>query len=189
MPRLLVVVACTREERVGHLIADWAMERVAAHGKFQPELADLKELGLPLLDEPKHPRLGQYKHARTKAWSATVTAADAFLFVTPEYNYSMPPALLNALDYLFREWAYKPAAFVSYGGQSGGMRSVQSAKPVLTSLKIMPLPEAVAIPFMSTFIKDGRFHGDDSQAKAAVTMLDELHKWAVALAPMRAPAA
>ena len=118
-----------------------------------------------------------------------MAAADAFLFVTPEYNYSMPPALLNALDYLFREWAYKPAAFVSYGGQSGGMRSVQSAKPVLTSLKIMPLPEAVAIPFMSKFIKDGRFEADESQAKAGVAMLDELHKWAGALAPLRAPPA
>jgi NAD(P)H-dependent FMN reductase len=189
MLKLLVVVTSTREARVGHLIADWAMEQVRAHGKFEPELVDLKAVGLPVLDEPNHPRFGQYKHAHTKAWSATVAAADAFLFVTPEYIYSMPPALLNALDYLFREWAYKPAAFVSYGGQSGGMRSVQSAKPVLTSLKIMPLPEAVAIPFMSKFIKDGRFEGDESQAKAGVTMLDELHKWAAALAPLRAPPA
>ncbi len=189
MLKLLVVVASTREERVGHLVADWAMEQVVAHGKFQSELADLKVIGLPVLDEPKHPRFGQYKHAHTKSWSATVSAADAFLFVTPEYNYAMPPALLNALDYLFREWAYKPAAFVSYGGQSGGMRSVQSAKPVLTTLKIMPLPEAVAIPFVSKFIKDGAFAGDEHQAKAAVAMLDELHKWAGALAPLRAPAA
>ena len=189
MPKLLVVVASTREARVGHLVADWAMEQVRAHGKFQPELADLKSIGLPLVDEPNHPRLGQYKHAHTKAWSATVTSADAFLFVTPEYNYAMPPSLLNALDYLFREWAYKPAAFVSYGGQSGGMRSAQSAKPVLTTLKVVPLPEAVAIPFVTKFLKDDRFEGDESQAKAAVAMLDELHKWAMALAPMRAPAA
>jgi NAD(P)H-dependent FMN reductase len=189
MAKLLVVVTSTREERVGHLVADWAVQQVRAHGKFQPELADLKVVNLPLLDEPNHPRFGQYKNAHTKAWSATVAGADAFLFVTPEYNYAMPPALLNALDYLFREWAYKPAAFVSYGGLSGGMRSVQSAKPVLTSLKIMPLPEGVAIPFVTKFIKDGRFEGDETQAKSAVAMLDELHKWATALAPVRTPAA
>ncbi|HVV17514.1 MAG TPA: NAD(P)H-dependent oxidoreductase [Polyangia bacterium] len=188
MLKLLVVVASTREERVGHLVADWAVGQVRAHGKFQSELADLKAIDLPLLDEPNHPRLGQYKHAHTKAWSATVSAADAFLFVTPEYNFAMAPAMLNALDYLFREWAYKPAAFVSYGGMSGGTRSVQSAKPVLTSLKIMPLPEAVAIPFVTKFVKDGRFEGDENQAKSAVAMLDELHKWAAALAPLRAPA-
>ncbi|MES1209904.1 MAG: NAD(P)H-dependent oxidoreductase [Pseudomonadota bacterium] len=171
MLKLLVVVASTREERVGHLVADWAVGQVRAHGKFQSELADLKAIDLPLLDEPNHPRLGQYKHAHTKAWSATVSAADAFLFVTPEYNFAMAPAMLNALDYLFREWAYKPAAFVSYGGMSGGTRSVQSAKP-----------------FVTKFVKDGRFEGDENQAKSAVAMLDELHKWAAALAPLRAPA-
>ena len=57
MLKLLVVVTSTREARVGHLIADWAMEQVRAHGKFEPELADLKAVGLPVLDEPNHPRL------------------------------------------------------------------------------------------------------------------------------------
>lgn len=183
--KLLVVVASTREERVGHLLADWAMEQVSAHGKFQPELADLKVINLPMLDEPEHPRFGKYRHAHTKAWSATVKAADAFLFVIPEYNYSMPPALLNAVDYLFHEWAYKPAAFVSYGGLSGGTRSQQSAKPVLTSMKMMPIPEAVSIPFVRNFLKDGRFAAEESQTKAAAAMLDELYKWAGALAPLR----
>ncbi len=183
--KLLVVTASTREERIGHLIADWAMERVRAHGKFQPEMADLKVIALPMLDEPEHPRFGKYRHAHTKAWSATVKAADAYLFVVPEYNYAMPPALLNAVDYLFHEWAYKPAAFVSYGGVSGGTRSVQSAKPVLTSMKMMPIPEAVSIPFVRNFLKDGRFAAEETQAKAAAGMLDELHKWAGALAPLR----
>lgn len=187
--KLLVVVASTREERVGHLIADWAMDQARAHGKFQPELADLKAVNLPMLDEPEHPRLGKYRHAHTRAWSATVAAADAFLFVVPEYNYAMPPALLNAIDYLFHEWAYKPAGFVSYGGISGGVRSVQSAKPVLTSMKIMPVPEAVSIPFVRNFLKEGRFAGEETQAKSATAMLDELHKWAGALAPLRAPRA
>ncbi len=184
---LLVVTTSTRDERIGHLIADWAIEQVGAHGKFQPQLADLKAINLPMLDEPEHPRFGKYRHAHTKAWSATVAAADAFVFVVPEYNYAMPPALLNAVDYLFHEWTYKPAAFVSYGGVSGGTRSVQSAKPVLTSLKIMPIPEGVSIPFVRNFLKDGRFVGEETQTKAAAAMLDELHKWAGALAPLRAP--
>jgi NAD(P)H-dependent FMN reductase len=184
--KLLVVVASTREERKGHLVADWAVEQVRAHGKFQPELADLKAIALPLLDEPNHPRLRQYRNPHTKAWSARVDGADAFLFVVPEYNYAMPPALLNALDYLFHEWSYKPGAFVSYGGVSGGTRSAQSAKPVLTTLKIMPIPEAVSIPFFMNSVKDGRFVGDETQAKSAVALLDELHRWAVALAPLRA---
>ena len=58
--------------------------------------------------------------AHTKAWSARVDAADAFVFVTPEYNYGVPAALKNAIDYLNTEWAYKPVGFVSYGGIFAG---------------------------------------------------------------------
>jgi NAD(P)H-dependent FMN reductase len=185
--KLLIVTASTREQRIGHLVADWAIEQVRANAKFQPELADLKAINLPMLDEPNHPRFGNYQHAHTKAWSAIVAAADAFLFVVPEYNYAMPPALLNAVDYLFHEWSYKPAAFVSYGGISAGTRSVQSAKTVLTSMRIMPIPEAVSIPFVRNLLKEDRFVGEETQVKSAAGMLDELHKWATALAPLRAP--
>jgi NAD(P)H-dependent FMN reductase len=185
--KLLVVVTSTREQRVGHLLADWAVEQARAHGKFDPELADLKAINLPMLDEPNHPRFANYQYAHTKAWSAIVSAADAYLFVVPEYNYSMPPALLNAIDYLFHEWAYKPAAFASYGGISAGTRSVQHAKPVLTSMRVMPIPEAVQIPFVRNFLKDGGFVGDEHLAKSATHMLDELHKWATALLPLRTP--
>ena len=148
MPKLSVVVASTRPGRIGLPVAEWFVERAKAHGKFDVDLVDLKEQNLPLLDEPKHPRFQEYEHAHTKAWSAKVRGSDAFVFVTPEYNYASPPALLNALDYLVHEWAYKPAGFVSYGGPSGGVRSVQMTKLLLTSLKIVPIPEAVAIPLV-----------------------------------------
>jgi NAD(P)H-dependent FMN reductase len=187
--RLAVVVTSTREERVGPVIADWFIERARAHGKFEVQPIDLKEVGLPLLDEPTHPRFRQYQHAHTKAWSATVDAADAFVFVTPEYNYAMPPALLNAIDYVFHEWAYKPAAFVSYGGVSGGTRSVQMAKQVLTGVRVMPIPEAVSFPFFRNLIgPDDKLAPGDAAEKSATALLDELHRWATALASMRAPA-
>ena len=97
MPKLAVVIASTRPGRVGWPVGQWFLDRARAHGKFEVELIDLKELNLPHLDEPKHPRLQQYEHAHTKAWSKTVSQTDTFVFVTPEYNYGMPPALLNAL--------------------------------------------------------------------------------------------
>ena len=183
--KLQVIFASTREGRQGFPIAEWIVERVRAHGRFEPDLVDLRELNLPLFDEPKHPRFGQYEHAHTKSWSAIVAAADAFVFVTPEYNYGMPPALLNAIDYLFAEWAYKPASIVSYGGVSGGTRSAQMTKLMLTGLKVMPLPEAVSVPFFSKMISEGRFVPGELQEKAAVAMLDELGRWAVALATLR----
>jgi NAD(P)H-dependent FMN reductase len=183
--KLQVIFASTREGRQGFPIAEWVVERARAHGKFEPELVDLQEVNLPLFDEPKHPRFRQYEHAHTKAWSASVDAADAFVFVTPEYNYGMPPALLNALDYLFVEWAYKPASVVSYGGVSAGTRSAQMTRQMLTGLKVMPLPEAVSIPFFSNMITEGRFKAGELQDKSAAAMFDELGRWAVALATLR----
>jgi NAD(P)H-dependent FMN reductase len=186
MRKLSVIIGSTRPGRVGLPVGKWFFERATQHGKFAVELIDLGELGLPLMDEPKHPRLGQYERDHTRAWSAKVRASDAFVFVTPEYNYGSAPGLLNALDYLFHEWSYKPAGFVSYGGLSGGTRSVQMTKLVLTTFKVVPLPEAVNIPMVAQHLEGGVFQATETHDKAAVVMLDELLRWADVLATMRA---
>jgi NAD(P)H-dependent FMN reductase len=185
MSKLSVVIGSTRPGRVGLPVGQWFFERAKQHGKFDVDLVDLKALNLPLIDEPKHPRLRDYQHEHTKAWSAIVQASDAFVFVTPEYNFSASPVLLNALDYLFHEWAYKAAGFVSYGGVSGGMRAVQMTKPTLVVLKVMPIPESVTIPFFSQLMENEHFRGSEPLEKAAVTMLDELQRWTDALASLR----
>ena len=96
------------------------------------------------------------------------------------------PALVNALDYLVHEWAYKPVGYVSYGGVSGGLRSVQMSKMLVTSLKMMPIPESVALPFFNKLFDDtGLFVPGETQDQAARLMLEELLKWATALAPLR----
>ena len=186
MLNLHVVICSTRPGRAGPPVAKWALGHASAHAAFDAKLDDLAEVNLPLLDEPKHPRLGDYQHQHTKDWSRTVAAADAFVLVTPEYDYGMPATLLNALHYLSNEWAYKAVAFVSYGGVSGGTRAVQMAKQVVTALKMMPIPEAVSLPFFTQHVKDGVFTPPDTQDKAARVMLDELAKWSSALKPLRA---
>ncbi len=189
MPKLCVIVASTRPNRAGLSIAEWFVRQAKAHGGFDVEVADLKEIGLPLLDEPKHPRLRDYQHEHTRKWSAIVDAADAFALVTPEYNFCSPPALLNALDYLFHEWSYKPAGFVSYGAASGGVRSVQMTKLLLTSLKIVPIPEAVTIAsFRELMDPSGVFRGSEPLEKSVTTQLGELVRWSGALKALRAPA-
>lgn len=187
MHTLKVIITSTREQRAGPSVAQWFVEEARRHGKFAVALVDLKEVNLPLLDEPNHPMKRMYQHEPTKRWSKMVEEADAFVFVTPEYDFGMPPAMLNAIDYLFSEWNYKPAGFVSYGGVSGGTRSVQMAKQVLTSVKVMPIPEAVSIPFFTKlFDEKGKLDPGDAQQKAAATMLDELARWSTALATLRA---
>ncbi|MCZ0735361.1 NADPH-dependent FMN reductase [Phreatobacter sp. AB_2022a] len=183
---LHVIITSTRPGRAGPIFGKWLEGVAKAHGKFDTKLIDLADFNLPIFDEPKHPRLGDYQHAHTKKWSASVKAADAFVFVTPEYNYGPSPALINALTYLAAEWNYKPAGFLSYGGISGGTRAVQQAKPTLTTLKMMPIPEGIAIPnFAGLLNEDREFASNDLINASAQTMLDELHKWAGALKTLR----
>lgn len=183
--RLHTVITSTRPGRQGPVIAQWFHEHAKAHGQFDAHLVDLAEFNLPLIDEPHHPMRRQYEKEHTKKWSASVNAADAFVFVIPEYNYTPPPSFSNAIDFLFWEWNYKPVAFVSYGGVTAGMRSSQAARLHTTSVKMMPIPEAVGIPNFFTQIKDGKFIGNELNQQGVTATLNELHKWAEALAPLR----
>lgn len=186
MPKLLIVIASTRPGRVGLPIAEWAAAGARAHGGFEVEVADLAEIDLPLLDEPGHPRMGRYQHEHTRRWSEIVEGADAFLFVTPEYNYGPPPSLLNAISYLFWEWAYKPVGFVSYGGISAGLRGVQVLKQIVTTVKMMPLSDGPSIPFVAGAVKDGVYTPTPIIEETLPWHLDEVLRWTEALAPLRA---
>lgn len=185
-PKLHVIVCSTRPGRIGLPIAHWFHALAQRHGKFEVEWVDLASFNLPVYDEPVHPIRQDYKHEHTKRWSASVAAADAFIFVTPEYNYSPPPSLVNALDYVYREWNYKPCGFVSYGGVSGGLRAVQAAKMQVTTLKMMPMTEGVMVPLAASLVSDeGQFQSNPVIDKSAVTLLDELLRWALGLKAMR----
>lgn len=185
-PLLQIITASTRQGRKGPAVAAWFEQQARQHAAFEIEAVDLAAVNLPLLDEPEHPRFRTYQHDHTKAWSARVDRADAFVFVTPEYNFSAPPSLVNAIDYLYQEWAYKPAGFVSYGGVSGGVRSVQMIKQLITTIRMVPIVEAVSIPFFTKSIDaSGIFTPNDLQNKAAATMLTELRRWTDALKTMR----
>jgi NAD(P)H-dependent FMN reductase len=173
-PRLHTLIGSTRPGRVGPSIAAWFHAYAEQHAMFKAVLVDLKDFDLPVFDEPFHPALQKYQHAHTRKWAASVSLADAFVFVAPEYNFGPSPALLNALDYVYLEWNYKPAAFVSYGGISGGLRGVEATKPTLAALKMVPIYDGVPIPMVQQQLKDGKFSPTDDQKKAATRMLDEL---------------
>ena len=186
MPTLQIVIASTRPGRVGLPVARWFHERAVAHGGFDVQLVDLAEVDLPFMDEPKHPRFREYSKQHTKDWSATVQAADAFVFVMPEYNYGFNAPLKNALDYLYHEWAYKPVGLVSYGGVAAGTRGAQMVKQVLTTLKMTPLTEAVSIPFVATLLDEhGVLQANETMERSAGTMLDELVRVQLALQALR----
>jgi len=170
-----VLIASTRPGRVGEAFAHWFIPIAEKHGAFEVELVDLAEVNLPLLDEPRHPRLGRYEHEHTRRWSATVRRADAFVFVTPEYNYGYNAALKNAIDYLHHEWADKAVGFLSYGGVAAGTRAVQQLRQVLSGLRMATAVEAVNVPFAAQFLdENGEVQPNDVILTAADAMLDEL---------------
>jgi NAD(P)H-dependent FMN reductase len=190
MARLLVIVGSTRPGRVGLPVGEWITARARGHAAFdEVDFADLGAIDLPLMDEPNHPRLRAYTHQHTRDWSARVDAADAIVLCVAEYNYGYTAPLKNAIDYLHEEWKHKPVGFVSYGGIAAGTRALQQLKQVVTTLKMLPLFEAVNIPFVAQFLDDeGAFAPSEILEQAADTMLDELARVAPVLAQLRAPA-
>jgi len=175
MSKLMMIVASTRPGRVGLPVSKWFGTCVEQHGAFELEVVDLLELNLPFMDEPKHPRFADYQHQHTKDWSSRVDAADAFAIVMPEYNYGFNAPIKNAIDFLYREWHYKPAGLVSYGGIAAGTRAAQMLKQVLTTVKLTVPSEAVAIPFVAKLLNDdGTIEPNDSMQRSAFALLDEL---------------
>ncbi|MFL6119202.1 NADPH-dependent FMN reductase [Actinophytocola sp.] len=187
MAKLAIIVASTRPGRIGPKVAEWIESAAREHAGFEEiDLVDLAEVNLPMMDEPHHPRLRDYVHEHTLDWSARVDSADAFIFVMPEYNYGFTAPLKNAIDYLHHEWTYKPVGLVSYGGVAAGTRAAQMIKAVVTTLKMMPVTEAVSIPFVHGMInEDDQLAPNDVMVAAAKAMLDELRRVSDALRPLR----
>lgn len=179
--RLQIIVASVRQGRGGAAVAQWFHAVAQADARFEIEVLDLAEIALPMSDEPNHPRLRQYVHEHTKAWSTTIERGDAFVIVTPEYNHSFPAPLKNALDYLHQEWRGKPVALVSYGGTSSGLRSAQHLKTVLLALGMVPIQEGVAITWFKNYITDGVFNATDAHSREARAILASLERWGMAL--------
>ncbi len=186
MPKLLIIIASTRPGRVGLPVGRWFRDQAVLHGGFEVRVADLAEINLPFMDEPSHPRMRKYTHPHTKAWSARVEAADAFVLVMPEYNFGYTAPLKNALDYLYHEWVHKAVGLVSYGAIAGGTRAQQLLRPVLNYLYMVPATEAVIIPFVSRFINDqGVFVPDERVQNSVKVMLDEILELDRALRTLR----
>jgi len=184
---LKIIIGSTRPGRVGPTVAAWVAEAARAHGGFDVDIVDLEAVDLPILDEPNHPAMQNYTKEHTKRWSAIIGEADAFVFVTPEYDFFAPASLVNAVQTLAREWGYKAAGVVSYGGISGGLRSAQVLRQLLGNVGVMALPQGVPVPSFPSFIDEaGTFTPNDIMAEGATKMFDELAKWSGALKPLRA---
>jgi NAD(P)H-dependent FMN reductase len=188
-PHLQIIIGSTRPGRRGAVVGRWFHNLAARHDRFDVELIDLAEVGLPLLDEPQPPGRGPYAQEHTRRWSRTISAGQAYVFVVPEYNHGYNAATKNALDFLNKEWRHKPVGFVGYGGIAAGARAIQALTPVVVSLGMTPLPRAVHIPLINRAVTaEGTLIMDDRLDASALTLLDDLFQLAADRASTDRPA-
>ncbi|MFT2816684.1 NADPH-dependent FMN reductase [Leifsonia sp. A12D58] len=119
------MIGSTRPNRICPDIADWFLRTVRPASALSYDLIDLAVVDLPFLDEPQMASTGIYNHEHTRLWSERVLSYDAFVFVFPQYNWAYPAVLKNAIDFLYAEWAGKPAGIVTYGTHGGGKGAAQ----------------------------------------------------------------
>ncbi|KAL1989065.1 hypothetical protein VTN96DRAFT_5828 [Rasamsonia emersonii] len=151
-----IIICSQRSPRAGPQIAHWVKQ--ALQDALTPEeagtvtlnLIDLASWNLPMYDEPGIPSqitsVDEYAHEHTRRWSAEISSHDAFVFVTPQYNWGYPASVKNAIDYLYHEWSSKPALIVSYGGH-GGVKAAEQLRQVLLGVRMYPVDRSVALTF------------------------------------------
>lgn len=194
MTRIAIIAGSTRPGRKTEQVARWVEGLAAAHdGDAEYELVDIADFGLPVLDEPVPAAFGApYAHEHTRAWSEKIASFDGFVFVTAEYNHSIPGALKNAIDFLYPEWNDKAAGIVSFG-PSGGIRAAEHLRGILSELRIAHVRTHVPVGIFTDFQWEdpsdpsGPFTIDAPGRLTPLvhTMLGELLAWTGALRPLR----
>jgi len=183
MLNIAIIIGSTRTNRIGPTIARWVYEIAKERDDAAFELIDIADYDLPLMDEPKPPMAGDYTQPHTIRWAKKIEPFDGYVFVTPEYNQSTCAALKNAIDFLYKEWNNKAAAFVGYGG-TYGLRAVQSLRPIMAQMQMADVRAQVGFSLFTDF-EDGAFKPASRHIEEVNDMLDQLIAWAGALRPLR----
>jgi NAD(P)H-dependent FMN reductase len=187
--KLGIIVGTTRPGRKAEAVARWVLEHASRRDDAVVELVDIAHYALPLLDEPVPAIHGRYERAHTRAWADKVAAFDAYVFVTPEYNRSIPGALKNAIDYLYGEWSNKAAGFVSYGLDAAGARAVEHLRLVMGELQVADVRSHVALSLLTDFEDFTTPVPQPQRVETLAALLDQLLAWGKALRTVRESAA
>lgn len=154
------------------------MQHATAHPGLSAELVDLADWPLPFFNSPVPPAMQESQDPRTLAWADKVSAADAYVLITPEYNHGYPAVLKNALDHVVGPWRHKPVGFVGYGGPGAGVRAVEQLRLVVIELEMIPLRQQVALQNVySAFDSGGALKDRTGPDRQAAAVLDELTQW------------
>ena len=187
--RILVLYGSYRSDRMGIRLADFIVAGLGARGE-DVELIDAKAIGLPMLDRMyKEYQRGSAPEA-LEALASKIRAADAFVFVTGEYNWGMQPGLKNLTDHFLEEWFWRPAAIASYSaGRIAGARSAFVWHGTLSEMGMVVISSPLAVgPIGQALAPDGKPVGEAGQAleRAFPRFADDLAWWTEAAKMQRA---
>ncbi len=146
--KIQVILGSVREGRLGDRVAKWVMSEMKNVPEAEFELVDVKDYPMPFFDEPFAPFFNHepYKNEAARNWCAKLNEADAYLFVTAEYNHSVPAVLKNAIDYLANEVRNKPVGIVSYStGMVGGARAAEHLVQIFNHMVMPVMPGTVSM--------------------------------------------
>ncbi|PCG13935.1 NADPH-dependent FMN reductase [Sphingomonas adhaesiva] len=158
---ILIFYGSYRADRAGIRLARFLTERFAGEG-HDAQLVDAQEVGLPMLDRmyKEYPK-GEAPPAM-EALAVRIRTADAFVFVTGEYNWGPQPGLKNLTDHFLEEWFWRPAAIASYSaGRLAGARASSIWHAILPEMGMPVIPSTLTVgPIAATLDADGRPLGD-----------------------------
>ncbi len=186
--KILIFYGSYRSDRQGIRLADYLVRQFTARGA-QAELTDAKALDLPMLDRmyKEYPE-GEAPSA-LEALADKIKAADAFVFVAGEYNWSVQPGLKNLTDHFLEEWYWRPAAIASYSaGRFAGARAGLAWHGILSEMGMVVVSSTLAVGGIGKALSvEGEPIGDGgaSLAKAFPRFADDLAWWTEAARAQR----
>jgi NAD(P)H-dependent FMN reductase len=186
--RILILYGSYRSDRQGIRLAEWLVRAFTARGA-EAELIDAQTIGLPILDRmyKEHPK-GEAPPAM-EALAQKIKAADAFVFVTGEYNWGVQPGLKNLTDHFLEEWYWRPAAIASYSaGRFAGARAGLAWHGTLSEMGMVVVSSTIAVGGIGhAFDAAGEPTGDGGMAltKAFPRFADDLAWWTQAASAQR----
>ncbi len=176
MTKILVVTGSVRPNSANEKVVPVVVDMLEQKGA-EVSVANLKELDLPFFDNPVPPSAEDFAPTdeRVVKWTEMVADADGVVLVTPEYNHTMSPVQLNAIDWIYKEWADKPVALVGYGWRSGAGQAHATAREALAvNLKARVGDNQANLFFMKDLNPDGTVVDKASVEAKIGACLDEL---------------
>lgn len=180
MLKIAIIAGSNRPNAINPQVVDWVAAELAGHDRIQAEIVNYDDFDLPVLDEPIPAGAHMYQNDHTKARGAKLEEFDGYIFVTPEYNHSVPGNLKNALDYVSLEFNHKVAGIVNSGADKG-VRAAEHLRLVLANSRVAVVRDQTSFSIFT----DGRFTPQEVSSQTFAPMIEDMIMWGEALAGAR----